>query len=91
MPSSLSSLWNPTRTAPPPVAIDLARVMTVGTGVWALALVVTLVLAAAGRIEWDAAWVCATGAALGLAGIRWARRHPDPTTAGTTPTPGASA
>ena len=76
MPSPLSTLWRPTRSAPPPVAVDLRRVMLAGTAVWALALVVMLVLALLGRMEWDAAWVCAAGAALGLIGADWARRHP---------------
>ncbi|MBO3084954.1 DUF2530 domain-containing protein [Cellulomonas fengjieae] len=89
MPSSLSSLWKPTRSAPPPVAIDLARVLVAGTAVWGLALVVTAALAAMGEVPWDAAWVCATGAVLGLLGLRWARKHPDPAAQApaSTPTP----
>lgn len=75
MPSSLSPLWHPTRTAPPPVAVDLQRVMLVGTGVWVLALLVATVLALTGDVEWDAVGVCAVGAALGLLGADWARRH----------------
>jgi hypothetical protein len=56
--------------------------MRVGTLVWAVALVVTVALAATGSVDWYAAWVCGVGIALGLLGIRWARRHP-PVAAGT--------
>jgi len=69
-------MLHPRRTPPPPVPVDLARVMRVGTLVWAAALVVTLVLAVVGSIAWDAVWVCGVGIALGLLGVRWARRHP---------------
>lgn len=50
--------------------------MRVGTLVWAVALVVTVVLAATGSLTWDAAWVCGVGIVLGLLGMRWAYRHP---------------
>ncbi|NUU18948.1 DUF2530 domain-containing protein [Cellulomonas humilata] len=68
-------MLHPTRTTPPPVAIDLERVVLVGTGIWGLALLVTGVLVATGELEWDIVWVCATGVVLGLLGAAWARRN----------------
>ena len=50
--------------------------MRIGTLVWAGALVVTIVLAATGAIDWYASWVCGVGIVLGFLGARWARRHP---------------
>ncbi|WP_421742092.1 DUF2530 domain-containing protein [Cellulomonas sp.] len=75
MPSPFSTLLHPTRTTPPPVDIDLGRVVLAGTGVWALALLVTVVLALTGEVVWDIVWVCATGVVLGFVGLLWARRH----------------
>ncbi|KQT02234.1 DUF2530 domain-containing protein [Cellulomonas sp. Leaf395] len=76
MPSLIARLLHPTRTPPPPVDVDLGRVMLVGTGVWAVAFVVAVVLAWAGDdASWTPAWVCATGVVLGLLGMGWARRH----------------
>jgi hypothetical protein len=75
VPSLIDKLFHPTRTAPPPVAVDLGRVMLVGTGVWVVALVVAVVLALTDGASWMPAWVCATGAVLGLLGTRWARRN----------------
>ncbi len=63
-----------------PLTVDLARVMTVGTGLWLVALVVTLVLWLTGTTDGIPAAVCATGAALGLFGWDWARRHRPPAT-----------
>jgi Protein of unknown function (DUF2530) len=76
VPSTLSTLWHPRRSAPPPVAIDLRRVMLLGTAVWAMALAVTLVLALLDALVWDPVWVCATGTVLGVVGADWARRNP---------------
>ncbi|MEZ0446829.1 DUF2530 domain-containing protein [Cellulomonas sp. ICMP 17802] len=75
MPSLIDKLFHPTRTAPPPVDVDLGRVMLVGTGIWGVVLVITAVLAATGRASWTPAWVCAAGAFLGLLGYGWARRN----------------
>ena len=58
-----------------PIQVDLARVAGVGTGLWAVALVVAVVLAAVGRTTWTPVAVCVVGALLGLAGIWWSRRH----------------
>jgi len=83
-------MLNPRRTPPPPVPVNFGRVMRVGTLVWAVALVVTVVLAATGSIAWDAAWVCGVGIVLGLLGARWARRHP-PETSEAPPAPAGPA
>ena len=58
-----------------PIQVDLARVAGVGTAAWGVALVVVVVLAALGRISWTPTWVCAVGALLGLAGVRWSHGH----------------
>lgn len=65
----------PARIPPEPVPVDLGRVMTVGTAVWLVALVVAVVLALTGTASWLPVAVCATGAALGVVGWDWARRH----------------
>jgi hypothetical protein len=75
VPSPFATLLHPARTTPPPVAIDLERVVLVGVGIWVLALLVTGILAFTGEVAWDVVWVCATGAALGLLGAEWARRN----------------
>ncbi|WP_421732332.1 DUF2530 domain-containing protein [Cellulomonas sp.] len=75
MPSPFATLLHPTRTTPPPVAIDLERVVFVGTGIWAVALLVTGVFVLVGDLEPDIVWVCATGIVLGLLGAGWARRN----------------
>jgi hypothetical protein len=65
-------------TPPEPIAplqVDLARVMWAGTAAWAVALVVTVVLAATGRASWMPAAVCGTGMVLGFAGVWWSHRH----------------
>ena len=76
MPSLLDKLFRPTRTAPPPVNVDLGRVMLVGTAAWAVAVAVTTVLALTGTASWTPSWVCATGVFFGLLGILWARHNP---------------
>ncbi|ASR56434.1 DUF2530 domain-containing protein [Cellulomonas sp. CW35] len=60
---------------PPPVEVDLARVTVVGSALWLLALVVTVVLALVGTTGWTPVAVCATGLALGGLGYRWAARR----------------
>jgi hypothetical protein len=91
VPSPFATLLHPTRTTPPPVAIDLGRVVLAGTAVWVLALVVTGILALTGAMAWDIVWVCATGVALGLLGLDWARRNkPAPPVDRSTGDPGAS-
>lgn len=68
-------LFRVTRPAPPPVEVDFVRVMAIGALAWASALVVALLLVFVGKTTWIPVAVSATGAALGLVGIRWARRH----------------
>lgn len=64
-----------THAPPPPVDVDLAKVMVVGIGLWAVGLVVTLALLLLDRTDAVPAATCATGLVLGLLGLRWARRH----------------
>ena len=73
MPSLLEKLLRPERTPPPPVQVDLAHVLLVGTGVWAVALVVCAVLGWTGATDWVPTVVCATGVVIGLGALVWAR------------------
>jgi len=68
-------LFRVTKPAPEPVQVDFVRVMVVGTVVWVVALVAALVLALTGTTGAIPVAVCGVGAALGLLGIDWARRH----------------
>ncbi|RPF19843.1 DUF2530 domain-containing protein [Myceligenerans xiligouense] len=79
MPTIIELLAHPERRRPSPPAprANLARVLLVGVAVWAVALVVSLVLALADAGTWSAVAVCATGLALGAPGILWARRQKD--------------
>jgi hypothetical protein len=63
------------RSPSPPVEVDLARVVRVGMALWLVGLVVTLVLAIGGTTGWVPFAVCATGLALGVLALLWARRH----------------
>lgn len=79
MRSLLDTLLHPRRTPPPPLDVDLARVMSVGTVVWALALVVTGAFWAFGAATGTTVGVCAAGTLVGVVGVVWSRRHvPDP-------------
>lgn len=75
VPSVISTLLHPQRTPPPPIDVDLAHVMAVGTGVWAVTLGVTTVLWLLGVTPGTWAWVAAAGVVLGLVGVLWARRN----------------
>ncbi|MBD7917221.1 DUF2530 domain-containing protein [Cellulomonas sp. Sa3CUA2] len=75
MPTVLSTLMHPQRTPPPPIDVDLARVMGVGTAVWTVALLVTGVLWLTGVVPGRWPSMCAAGAVLGLIGVLWARRN----------------
>ena len=78
MPSLIARLLHPRRTPPPPVDVDLGRVMLVGAGLWTVAFVVAVLMAwGDDDASWMPAWVCATGAVLGLLGLVWARRNTD--------------
>jgi Protein of unknown function (DUF2530) len=67
----------PRRPAPEPVESDVVTVVTVGTALWAVGLVVTLVLhdrlSEHGNSDW--VWIMAAGLFLGLVGIRHVRRR----------------
>jgi uncharacterized protein DUF2530 len=55
----------PTRPAPPPLKVDTARVVLIGTALWAVALVVLLILG--DRVDRMWTWTCVAG--IGLAAI----------------------
>lgn len=67
----------PRRPDPEPIETDEVRVITVGTALWAVALVASLLLhdrlAEAGNENW--VWIFLAGALLGLLGIRYVRRR----------------
>jgi hypothetical protein len=66
----------PRRPDPEPLETNDVAIVAGGTVLWALALVVLLVLKAAGTDVHD--WwlvMCASGAALGLAGVRFCLRR----------------
>ncbi|ADG73661.1 hypothetical protein Cfla_0750 [Cellulomonas flavigena DSM 20109] len=75
MPSVISTLLHPQRTPPPPIDVDLARVMWAGTTVWGAAVPVTGALWLLGVISGIWVATCGAGAVLGLIGVRWARTH----------------
>jgi len=60
-----------------PMDVDGVRTMTVGTAVWAVALVALLpflgTLESEGRLWW--VWTCLAGLGLGLIGIEYCRRR----------------
>jgi Protein of unknown function (DUF2530) len=62
----------PTRPAPPPLKVDTARVVLIGTALWAVALVVLLVLG--DRVDRMWTWTCVAGiglAVIGLGIMKW--------------------
>ena len=62
----------PSRPSPPPLRVDTARVVQVGTALWAVALVVLLVLG--DRVDRVWTWTCVAAIALALLGLaimRW--------------------
>lgn len=67
----------PRRPDPEPLEADDVAIVTVGTVVWAIALVASLVfhdrLADGGNESW--AWIFLAGTFLGLIGIRYVRRR----------------
>jgi hypothetical protein len=67
----------PRRPDPEPLEADDVTLITVGTALWAVALVVAFVLRDRldddGRGRW--LWVAAAGVALGVIGIRYVRRR----------------
>jgi Flp pilus assembly protein TadB len=91
VPTLVDTLMHPRRTPPPPIDVDLARVMGVGTAVWgaAAAVVGVLWLLDVAPLRWFA--VCVSGVLLGIVGVLWARRNgrlsPDGTGAMIAPAP----
>ncbi len=71
----VDTLMHPRRTPPPPIDVDLARVMGVGTVVWLGALAVVGVLFALDLAPARWVGVCVAGAVLGVLGFLWARRN----------------
>ena len=62
----------PTKQAPPPLQVDTARVVLVGIGLWAVALVIVLLLG--DRVDRMWTWTCVAAiglAVLGLGIMRW--------------------
>jgi len=57
----------PTKQAPPPLQVDTARVVLVGTALWAIALVVLLVLG--DRVDRLWTWTCVAAIGLALLGL----------------------
>ncbi|GAB4086464.1 hypothetical protein GCM10028784_30940 [Myceligenerans cantabricum] len=77
MPTIIELLAHPERRHPSPPAprTHLTRVLLGGMLIWTTGLVVALVMVLAGAGSWSAVAVCATGLALGVPGLLWARRH----------------
>lgn len=62
----------PTRPAPPPLKVDTTRVVLIGTGLWAVALVVLLILG--DRVDRMWTWTCVAAivlAVIGLGIMKW--------------------
>ncbi len=60
------------KQAPPPLQVDTARVVLIGIGLWAVALVVVLLLD--DRVDRMWTWTCLAAIALALLGLgimRW--------------------
>lgn len=77
MPTLVRLLFHPElrRPGPPPVRVDLRRVLLVGIVAWAVALVVALVLFATDNGDVEVVATCGVGIVLGGAGLLWERRH----------------
>ena len=56
-----------TKQAPPPLKVDTARVVVIGIGLWAVALVVLLVLG--DRVDRLWTWTCLAAIGLALMGL----------------------
>ena len=57
----------PTKQAPSPLQVDTARVVLLGIGLWAVALVVLLVLG--DRVDRLWTWTCVAAIGLGFLGL----------------------
>lgn len=75
MPSLVRILTHPEsrRPGPPPLAVDLRKVLFVGIACWLAAAIVFTVLLVAGVKDWHGLAVCGAGLALGGLGLLWAR------------------
>lgn len=56
-----------TKQAPPPLQVDTARVVLIGIGIWAVALVVLLILG--DRVDRMWTWTCVAAIGLALGGL----------------------
>ncbi|GAA1731010.1 hypothetical protein GCM10009809_28180 [Isoptericola hypogeus] len=63
------------RPGPPPLRVDLRRVLLAGIAAWATALAVTVVLLALGRATPEVVVTCSVGILLGGLGLLWERRN----------------
>jgi len=65
------------RPDPPPLETDDVRTVAVGTAAWAVALVVLVVLRLTDATRVEGWWLamCACGAVLGAAGVRYCQRR----------------
>lgn len=57
----------PAKQAPPPLRVDILRVVLAGTALWIVALVVLLLLG--DRVDQVWTWTCVAGIALGGVGL----------------------
>ncbi len=58
-----------------PLAVPMSTIAKVGTGLWTLGLLVTVIAWATGHLPVVAPVTCVCGILFGLLILRWARRH----------------
>jgi len=77
VPPIVSLLLHPERRrpGPPPLRVDLRRVILGGIAAWAVALVVSVALLASSRASVETVVTCGAGILLGGAGLLWERRN----------------
>jgi hypothetical protein len=63
------------RENPPPVDVDMRKVILVGLALWLGGVVVAVVLWWTGVITATPVWSCVAGVLLGVAGLVWERGH----------------
>lgn len=59
------------KPAPKPVRVDLRKVFGIGTGLWAAALIVFLIMMALGKGSESLVVLCASGVIIGLLLLIW--------------------
>lgn len=59
------------KPAPKPVRVDLRKVFGIGTGLWAVALIVALILTSLGHGTESLVILCASGVIIGLLLLIW--------------------